>query len=140
MPTPAAKANADAAWPEGNDVDRGIATRRGERDVMAATVGPPTPGQWLDQEVDDGRADCDGRQAVDGGMPSPAPARGGQHPGGADPEFRVISGTRESTEVVVQCRGWGRRDRGVEGCVEVSDFVLPTGVCGLGARSRERDH
>lgn len=28
IPAPVANANADAAWPDGNDVERGIATRR----------------------------------------------------------------------------------------------------------------
>ena len=49
----------------------------GARNLVGAPIGPPTSGEWLEQEVDDGRAEGDGRQAVDGGALSPPTARGG---------------------------------------------------------------
>ena len=83
MATPVANAKADAEWPDGNDVERVIATWRatGTPGCRGPVVGG---GRAASDNVHD-RREPDGRETVDSGSPAGCAAAGGEERGAGEP-------------------------------------------------------
>ena len=98
LATAVAKADAEAAWADGNEVVRGIVTWRVIGTWSVARSGRCRAAERLSHEIDNSRRDGDRGETVDRGGGRPVP-RCRQDCGTRDPQLRVAGASPRSAVV-----------------------------------------
>ena len=133
--TPAVNAAAEAECPDGNDAEVGMATRRDSGTPAASASGRRRAPASFKRQVHHRRRGDDRRDPGERRPASLAPADDEQHRCRADPELRVIGGGREPAQRRVDGRRRRRRDRPIDGSVDIAELAQHPEHAGSRARS-----
>ena len=122
---PVAKAKAEAAWPEGKELERGIWTWR----LASSSASCPrraSPGaQRLGDEVGKAGGDAERNEALPSRKPATGPAKEGQRGRDSEPELAVVGGAGKTAHGDVQRGGLAGGDRSIEGGIDCLRLIEP---------------